>query len=91
MGGAPEQMGALPAADEDAIEVWGSNWDAVSAFLAVETQWQILAGFSGAVWLGINYAGADVVFRRRNITDEQFEDIREMERAALDVFSKEAN
>ena len=33
------------------------NVPAVSAFLAVQTQWRLIAGPSGLAWLGLDYGG----------------------------------
>ena len=73
------------------ISVWDINWPALAAFLACETQWRCVArGMAGMMqWLGIDYAGADVVLRRQSASDEVFEDLRVMEREALATFAEE--
>lgn len=76
--------------EEDVFEVWACNWEAVTAFLAAETQWRVAVGFGAMCWLGLDYAAADVAFRRLGISDEAFAGVQVMERAALAVFAEEA-
>ena len=91
MGAAVDPAAITPAKDEDVIEVWACNWSAVTAFLAVQTQWRLAVGLGAVCWLGIDYAAADVAFRRLRITDEAFAQVQIMEQAALDVFAEEAS
>lgn len=65
------------------------NWTSLLAWLACETQWQALAGLGGLTWLGLNYAGVDVVLRRRG-WDHVFEQLQLMEIEALRTFSEAA-
>lgn len=74
--------------DEDMVEIWADNWDALTAFLAVETQWQVAVGFGAMIWIGLNYVALDVVMRRRGFDDAVFAAVQDMERAALDVFAR---
>lgn len=78
--------------EEEAFPVWRENCRAVSAFLRCETQWRAVAGFGFFQWLGIDYAAARPVFERRNgrVDHALFEDIRVMERAALDAVAEVA-
>lgn len=64
------------------------NGPAVRAWLAVETQWRVVAGLGGIVWLGLDYAAVDVVLRRLPIdgADQVFADLMIMETEALEVF-----
>ncbi len=79
-------------AASDAIQVWDSNWPALLAFLACETQWRVEArGMSGVMtYLGLDYAGVDVVLRRQGADDAVFADLRVMELAALEAFGEAA-
>ncbi|WP_241648282.1 DUF1799 domain-containing protein [Paenirhodobacter populi] len=77
--------------DGDVFEVFGCNWETVTAFLAVETQWRLAIGFGALAWLGIDYAAADVAIRRLGISDQAFAGVQVMERAALEVFAEEAS
>jgi hypothetical protein len=73
----------------EGFEVMPENWEAVCAFLACETQWRAVAGFAGLTWLGLEYAGVDVVLRRLNFGDEVFAGVQAMEAEALSVFAEE--
>lgn len=69
------------------FEVLELNWESVTAFLACETQWQVLAPFGGPlIWLGLDYLRAEVVLRRRNAPDAVFGDLQIMEKAAIGAF-----
>ena len=85
--GVQVDQAAVPAGD-DAFEVMAQNADALRAWLAVETQWRVAAGLGGIVWLGLDYAAADVVLRRLDIpgADRVFADLMTMETEALAVF-----
>lgn len=78
--------------DADACHVWDVNRDAVWLFLDLETQWRTLATMRSLVWLGLDYAAADVLMRarglRRKARHRLLEDLRVMEREALDTFTK---
>lgn len=70
-----------------AFEVMLVNADALTAWIAVETQWRIAAGAGGIQWLGLDYPAVDVVLRRGRFDDPDavFGDLQVMEGAALDV------
>ncbi|MCI5097528.1 MAG: DUF1799 domain-containing protein [Rhodobacteraceae bacterium] len=78
-----------PQVETEGFEVMPENWEIVCAFLACETQWQAVAGFSGLSWLGLNYAGVDVVLRRLQFGDDVFAGLQEMETSALETFAEE--
>lgn len=65
------------------MQVWQENLPTVKAFIAMDTQWRV--GMSGAT--GLDYAALPVVLRLselpRKSWPEVFQDIRLMERAAL--------
>lgn len=75
----------------EAFAVFTPNWDSVTAFLACETQWRVIAGPSGLIWTGFDYAGADVVLRRFEFANTIFADLQVMELAALSVFAGAAS
>lgn len=73
--------------------VWDINADALKLFLAVESQWRVIAaGMSGVlIWLGLDYQGVDVYMRRARIEDETgelFADLVAMESAAMSAFAE---
>lgn len=85
MGAAVASAPSSPAAE--AFEIMPANWTSIVAFLACETQWRAAVGMAGLVWLGLDYAGVDVVLRRLG-SDAAFEDLRRMEAAALRTFGE---
>lgn len=62
-------------------------------FLAMGTQWNIIAGPSALMWIGLRYEVLDVIESRMSATsgaadpdrETVFAQLRAMERAALDV------
>lgn len=86
--GVPVPTDAIQEDEGEMFEVWASNWDALLAFLAVETQWRIAAGVGALIWIGLDYSAVDVAFRRLGIGDDAFAAVQQMERAALDVFAR---
>lgn len=74
-----------------AFGVWPENAEAVRCFIACCTQWRIVAGFNGANWTGLDYAGVDAVLRHlvrgRKRRRSRFEDIQIMEAAAMEVLN----
>lgn len=87
-------MGAeLPAiVNEDAtnetIEIMPQNWPSVNAFFACQTQWRVVARMGELIWLGLDYLAVDVVLKRIEGAADSFDDLREMEHAALEVFAE---
>lgn len=84
-----------PPEDEERDEknvflVWDKNWPALTAFLAVETQWRVVSrGMTGVLQrLGLDYAAVDVVLRRLKVRNSVFADLQLMERAALKAFDQ---
>ncbi|MCV0424670.1 MAG: DUF1799 domain-containing protein [Roseibium sp.] len=77
--------------EPDTFEVWRVNWKAVRSFLKISTQWQVVAGASGFVWIGLDYAAAAAALRGRS--DRAWRillaELRIMEHAALDVLNAE--
>lgn len=45
----------------DVFEVLAENFDAVRVFEASQTQWRMVMGMGGAVYLGFDYPGVHVV------------------------------
>jgi hypothetical protein len=72
------------AADEQ-VEVWPDNWDAVSVFTSMRTQWR--TSFAGAV--GLDYGVLPTIFSLHNIKRPRrkdiFDDLRILEDAALEA------
>lgn len=71
-------------AHEDlAFEVAESNWEALLFFLACDTQWRVVLGMAGLLWIGLDYTACDVIARRMQVPDDAFLDLKIMEGAAL--------
>lgn len=91
--GAPaEVLATLDAGQADAdFEVWAENWDTLSAFLAVQTQWRAIArGMDGQVyWQGLDYAGVEAGLRGNGIdaTPDIWAGLRVMEAAARNALN----
>jgi len=73
------------------LELWPENLAAVDLFMEVSTQWRV--GMSGPT--GLDYAGVLAVMEINGIAPEdrreRLQELRVMERAALDVMSEQAN
>ena len=78
--------------DEVGFEVWALSEDSWRAWMACQTQWTATgAGLTDIAYLGLDYAGVDVVLRRLRFNDAVFDDLQIMEAEALDVFVKVRN
>ena len=83
--------GALAGSFIDAdLDVWPELWPALELFSALCTQWRV--GMGGAT--GLDYTALPVVMDMLEIAPEdrreRFEEVRVMERAALEVMSEKA-
>jgi hypothetical protein len=76
--------------DLEFFDVPRVNWRAVTAFVALETQWRVVAGAGGLIWCGLDYAAAAAAFRGRNRRAWQrlLGELRVMEAAALEVLNR---
>lgn len=83
--------GQATASTATTFDVQRSNADALDAWLACDTQWRVAATMAGMIWLGLDYAGVDVVLRRSKFADPDavFRDLQVMEGEALRVFAKD--
>lgn len=77
--------GAIPELMED-------NVQAFELFCSASTQWTLVATFSGAHYVGIDYAALKSIFWFEGIKNkfrkELFQSIRLIERGALSVLNK---
>jgi hypothetical protein len=80
------QVGLLREDVQVDVEVWTENWPSLELFSALSTQWRV--GMNGPT--GLDYSAVPVVMDMRGIEPDArrdiFEDIRIMERAAIEVF-----
>ena len=71
-GGAPEseirRLVAQDGGDED-FQIWPENADALRAFLFASTQWRVVAGMGGVVWMGLEQEALERAFRRHPPAD----------------------
>ena len=77
-----------PADDEG---LWEVHLPAFLAFLAICTQWRVVAGETGLIYLGLDYAAADAVLRRAGIetTPDLWADLQVIETGALAALREE--
>lgn len=73
--------------------MWPENWQVVRVFLAMSTQWHVVAGMAGASFKGLYYPSLQSVYdglgiRKKDIP-EIFAGLQEMERAALEVIRRQ--
>jgi hypothetical protein len=71
---------------EIGFEVWPENWPAVQAFLTVQTQWA--SSMSGATGLDYTRVHAGLEMAGIECTPKLFAELRLMEGAALEEFSR---
>lgn len=74
---------------DGAFAVWPENRRAVETFIAVATQWR-WEGMTGN-FFGLDYPGVEAALRMLRVKNHRrmFDDLRAMERAALEVLNKE--
>jgi hypothetical protein len=79
-----------------AFGVWPEHWHAVQALLAMATQWRVVAGMGGVMWVGLDYGPLRDELRclRRSIPRqcrqpeaEVRSQLKVLEAAALNVFN----
>lgn len=85
-------MAAVIKADEErCVEVWPENWQAIDIFCSLATQWN--AGMGGAT--GLKYEVMFQLLDRRGYEGDEwqamFDDIRVLERTALDAMKTKAS
>lgn len=66
-----------------------SAWTSLCRFLALETQWRVVAGANGLIWTGLDYSAAAQAFggRSRSAWQALLSDLKVMEDAALPVLN----
>lgn len=57
------------------FELWPEHWDAWSVYLGCSTQWRISVGMGGAMWLGLDYQGVELVMRRYRVPRKRQDDV----------------
>lgn len=73
--------------------VFEENWLALTVFIAVQTQWRIVAGMSGSMVTGLDYAalkGAmDMLGVSKKKRPQLFDDVRILEAAWLETYTED--
>jgi hypothetical protein len=77
-----------PEASDDAVKIMSSNWESFCAWLDCQTQWRVLLGMAGLVWLGLDYDACKAVLDDRAASSRVFADLRYMERIALPILNE---
>ncbi|MEN9671433.1 MAG: hypothetical protein RL018_1710 [Pseudomonadota bacterium] len=81
-----------PVIEKQDFEVLPENLMAVQVFLAMQTNWRVIAGMAGIVWQGLDYSALPAVFQLMAIPKKQhpalFQDLRLMEAEAVPILNK---
>ena len=91
-----EAKAAGAAGSADVLVVWSLAWDAVRLFDAMRTQWRVVAGMGGLVYLGMDYGPLRGLLRPlglwpRRDDPELLRQFQVMERAGRDELNKRAS
>jgi hypothetical protein len=80
-----------PVIEHTEFEIYPENLLALEVFLALQTQWNVIAGMSGVIYQGVNYQALNSVFSMLSIPSKDrpalFQDIRVMEQAAIVILN----
>lgn len=83
---------AAPPPDED-FHVWPENWDSVTFFLGLYSQWRTTSGMDRMRRTGLDYTAVESTMRIKGIPRKDraalFDDICVMEEAVLEVWNKQ--
>lgn len=85
----PEVIAQARARQKQPLSIWPENWEAVSIFLRLGTQWRFALHMSGGVYLGLDYPAVLELLRFYEVEDMRatFEDIQIMEAAAMKILN----
>ena len=73
---------------EDDVGIMPANWESFLAFIACQTQWRLVAGLGGLIWLGLDYLACQPVLADINASPTVFADLRHLETAALPILNE---
>ncbi len=91
----PKQL--LPDAQptSQVYEVWEEHLDAVRVFEASQSQWRVVAGFSGLMYLGFDYLGVKEVAFALGVTKKRWPQVllqlQVMEFEGVKLFNQRAS
>lgn len=57
--------------------LWPEHEKAWAVFLGCQSQWNLVVGMAGALYLGLNYPAMEVVRRAHRIADEEWGEVLE--------------
>lgn len=70
-------------------ELWPIHADAWHLFQACQNQWRLVVGVGGAIWLGLEMPGVDVIRKAHRISDEDWTEVlwqlQVLERTAKEI------
>lgn len=88
-------LAARKPPDTEPFELWPENEEAFVIFCALQTQWHLVSGAARTARAGLMYSEATSYMRERGLRRarrlELLEDLRVMERSALETWSKAAS
>lgn len=82
LGASPDQISSVELSPvKKNCEVWEENWEALTIFLKLQTQWNM--GMAGPT--GLNYQALETIIRLYKVDDPVtvFEKVQVIERAAI--------
>lgn len=94
-----EQARAAIQARAEPFGIWPENWRAVQVFCALGTQWRMVAGPGGVIWMGFPYEVLPIVEARVPPTPDVplpdpallFSQLRVLETTALSILNQPRN
>lgn len=70
-----ERLLPASASKPEVFEVLEENFETVQLFEACQSQWRVVAGLAGLIYLGFEYPGVRVVAQALGVTDERWPDV----------------
>lgn len=74
------------------FEVWEDHWPALKLFLALRTQWRVIAGMAGTQHQGLDYGAlyGHPAFKRLGDDDQEarLEEVQHIEAGALEALNQ---
>lgn len=82
----PSWLGDVALPDDG---IWAQHVPALEAFLVVCRQWRVVAGMSGAAYIGLDYTAAKAGLKLAGIevSPETWADLRDIEAGALEALN----
>lgn len=76
--------------EDEEFEVWEENWEALQVFLALRTQWRLVASLSAVVYQGLDYTSLNSVMDLFTVENKKscFMNVQLIEAGALTHLNK---